>query len=110
MSCNCKSTGEKIDDLIKNKEESKEPILNIIVSYTLKMLGFLFVLLLMPLIVGVIIWFTFRTIVLNKKVDVKPLLYFIGEKFQNKEEDEDEMEDDELIMEDVEDITNNSNE
>lgn len=110
MSCNCKSTGQKIDDLIKNKEESKEPILNIIVSYTLKMLGFLFVLLLMPLIVGVIIWFTFRTIVLNKKVDVKPLLYFIGEKFQKKEEDEDEMEDDELIMEDVEDITNNSNE
>jgi hypothetical protein len=52
-------------------------------------------------------------IVMNKNVDIKPLLMFIGNKFKNDEDDDfigedesDSINEEDLVMVDVEEITN----
>ena len=66
----------------------------------------------LPIINLFIIWFIFRTLVLNKDVNIKPLLSAIGKKFKEEEEEDedeyDELTEDDVVMVDVEDITNKS--
>jgi hypothetical protein len=48
-------------------------------------------------------------LVLNKNIDVKPILLSLGNKFKQKDEDDDEyneLTEDDVILLDVEDITN----
>ena len=80
--------------------------------YLLKSIGFLLMMLALPLINIAIIWFIFKTLMLNEEVDIKPLLYAIGKKFKQNDSDDDEENDyeelteDDVVMVDVEDITN----
>lgn len=109
MGCNCKNSNNF--EIIRDTE--KAPISKRIINYTLKTLAFLFMVLLLPIIVVFIIWFMFKTIVLSKNVDIKPLLYAIGNKFKEKD-DEDYIDDEEfdslteedLVMVGVDEITN----
>ena len=110
--CNCKAdlNGQLGDDITKEKLGPK------ITIYVLKFLGFLLLVLSLPIINLVIIWFMFKTLVLSKNVNVKPLLVAIGKKFQETDVDGDNDEDnefnelteDDVEMLDVEDITNKS--
>jgi len=112
MGCNCKNSNNF--EIIQDAD--KAPIGKRIINYTLKILAFLFMVALLPIIVGFIIWFMFKTIVLSKNVDIKPLLYAIGSKFKEKDEDEDDIDEeefeslteDDVVMVGVDDITNKS--
>jgi len=110
MSCNCKSD-KKMNDYLKDGESS-ESLSQVMLKYIFKSLVFLLLLVTLPIIVLFIIWFMFKMIVLNKEVNVKPLLVAIGKKFQQPMDDhEDDYEiltEDEVVMVDVEDITNRS--
>ena len=113
MGCNCKTQGgfetsEKISFLkTSNKEKVK-----LVVHYFFKIIGFLFGILLLPIINIAIIFFMFNTIVLTKDVNIGRLLgKLIGKKYNDEDEDDDEDDDfedlteDDVIMLDVEDIT-----
>ena len=73
-------------------------------------------LLFLPFLNIYIIWLMFKMLVLNKSIDLKPLLASIGAKFTEKDNDQDEEEflgdefdeltDDDVVLLDSEDITN----
>jgi hypothetical protein len=115
MGCNCKS--QNIDDIL-NVDRPKLNIGELIGKYSLKILLFSLMIIMLPLINLAIIWFMFNTLVLNRDVNIKPLLVALGNQFKEKkyEEDEEEIDEDEfndlteddVIMVDVEDITNKS--
>ena len=89
MGCNCKN-GANLNDLMANgKPESKT---GLIVKYTLKVLGFLVLLILLPIINIYIIWLMFDMLVLNGNIDIKPALLALGKKFEIKEIDDEEEE------------------
>lgn len=107
--CNCKSD-KKIDELLVNDKQENKKLNDNITSYFFKILGFIFLIALLPIINLFIIWFIFRTLVLNKNVNIKPLLLAIGQKFQQKDEVEDDeyiddLTEDDVIVQNVEDIT-----
>lgn len=101
MSCNCKNE-KKIDV----KSESK----NKISFYFLKILIYMIFLLLLPVIIVAFMIIGFKVFVLSESIDIKPLLVRLAKSFSIKDEDEDEdyenITEDDLIMVDVEDITN----
>ena len=109
--CNCKSD-KNIDSYIADANEIKKPIGSTIGMYVLKTLAFLLMIVALPIINLFIIWFIFRTLILNKTVDIKPLLYAIGKKFKEDEDDDeddyDDLTEDDVVMVDVEDITKKS--
>ena len=109
MGCNCKTNAIDTEALMANSSGSKISIGQNVLKYSLKTLVFLLVLILLPIINLAIIWFIFRTVVLNKDIDIKPLLLSIGSKFQNKDDesdddDYDELTEDDVVMVDVEEL------
>jgi len=111
MGCGCKKDGFEMPEKTKfskltNKEKGK-----LFVHYFFKVIGFLVGVLLLPIINLAIIWFMFNTIVLTRDVNVANLLnrYFNGKKDdEHDDDDDDDFEDlteDDVIMMDVEDIT-----
>jgi hypothetical protein len=109
MSCNCKTELSDSYD-IEEVEVEKISLVNLVISYVVKMFGFLILLLGLPIINLVLVWFMFNTLVLTKSVDIAPLLTKIGRKFSNNEDDDEEYEDEDLTEDDVtvmnvEDIT-----
>lgn len=111
MGCNCKSGDKTMGDLLSSDSKSNEKIGQKISTYVLKGLVFILMIAALPIINLFIIWFIFRTLILNKDVSIKPLLLAIGQKFQTKEEEDNEdyydLTEDDVEMVDVEDITNN---
>lgn len=109
MSCNCKADKINSENVSLNKVNIPFPSFT---TYILKILAFILMIIALPIINLFIIWFIFRTLVLNMEVDIKPLLYAIGSKFKPNEDDEDDdynnLNEDEVEMIDVEDITNKS--
>lgn len=113
MSCNCKNgqSGQSMNEML-NKESRPINLVQNLFKYTLKTLAFILMVIVLPIINLFIIWFLFNTLVLNKNIDIKPLLLAIGNKFKEKEEediDEEELyslTEDDVTMLDVEDITN----
>jgi len=118
MSCNCKNKDKgnvnyNVDELnVYNKDNESK--FSIITKYVLKSLMFLLVVALYPLISLFILYFIFNTLVLNKEVDMKPMVKFVGEKLKDKskddeDEDEDDYEDidpnDYTMIDEVEDLT-----
>lgn len=113
MGCNCKAesfeTPEKSEFFkLSNKEKGK-----LILHYTFKVMGFLFGILLLPIINIAIVWFMFNTIVLTKDVNILNLMKkIISDKVKNDDDDDeddddfDELTEDDVVMLDVEDITN----
>ena len=114
--CNCKTKdGFEIPEKtnfskLTNKEKGK-----LVVHYFFKVIGFIIGILLLPIINIAIIWFMFNTIVLTKDVNVVKLLnkYFTSKKDDDDEDDDEDEDDvdfedlteDDVIMMDVEDIT-----
>ena len=74
-----------------------------VIKYSLKIMGFLLLLLALPLINIYIVWLMFDMLVLNNNVDIKPLLLALGKKFEVKEEEDDEELTEEEFMELTED-------
>jgi len=107
MGCNCKKGEVGYIEPNGSNEKNKQPVIH----YFLKIIGFLFMLVLLPIINIVIIWFIFRTLVLNKDIDVKELLLTIGNSLKHKEEEEEEdydelkdLTEDDVVMLNVEEI------
>lgn len=100
---------------MQENENDKKSVFSIFVKYWLKTLVFILFLLAIPFINLYIIYLSFNIIVLNKSVDIKPLLKSIGEKFseKNKDDEDDYVDEDELniltendvVLLDAEDIT-----
>ena len=105
MGCNCKNSAQA--QQINDDRTTGVKITH----YALKTLVFLLMIVLLPVINLLLIYFMFKTLVLGKDVDVKPLLLAIGKKFKEKDDDDyDEIDYDTLtpndvVMVDVEDIT-----
>ena len=107
MGCNCKNSAQA-QEIHDNRTTGVK-----VTHYTLKTLAFLLMVVLLPVINLFLIYFMFKTLVLSKEVDIKPLLLAIGKKFKdNSDEDDDEDDIDyetltpeDVVMVDVEDIT-----
>jgi hypothetical protein len=114
MGCGCKSDN-KIDSMLSQKENNTgKSVTKNVGKYILKSLAFLLMLVALPLINLYIIWLMFRMLVLNKDIEIEPLLTAIGMKFKAKDDDEEEeyaeydyIKDD-LVVVNVEDITKKS--
>lgn len=109
--CGCKKDKNNVTILENNvTNENVESTFNKVIKYTLKFIGFLIMMVFLPVINLVIIWFIFRSLVLNKDVSLKPLLLAIGNKFKDPEDeddnDDDDSEDVEYQMLDVDVIKN----
>lgn len=117
MGCNCKNTdGTQQYNVLKENEGLSATI----IKYLAKTLGFLVGMLFLPIIMLIIVWFMFDTIVLNKDIDLRRVInrFVKANKFFTKDDDEDDDDDDEdedeylteddVIMVNVEDITNKS--
>jgi hypothetical protein len=91
-----------------NGQKSK----NNFIDYTLKILAYVLFLILSPFIYLGILWLGFKMLVLNKSIDIKPMLEFAAKKLRTNNNDEidinelNELNEDDLVMVDVEDITN----
>jgi hypothetical protein len=121
MGCGCKT--KKDIDFLPNEEIiiPKKKIIDEIKSYTSKTILFLIVLLTTPIIMGVIIYYMFTTIVLTRDLDIKPFLLHLAKSMkkttdaQNEDDDDDDdddyefLDEEDLIMLNVEDITNKDN-
>lgn len=113
MSCkSCKSSG-----FIPPVSDNDDSVIQKILKYTAKIIGFLVGVALMPIISLVIIWFMFDTIVLNKQVDLRHIINKYVKRLDYGDDDYDDEEeyyDDEEFTEEnftllsVDDITNKS--
>ena len=117
MGCGCKTSGNK--DILDSTSEgiSSKKLGSRIISYTFKVLAFLLFIVFLPLVNIVLLWFVFKILVVNEKVDLVPILTFFGKKFdprklQDDDDDDDEFDsltEDDVILLDTEDITNKVN-
>jgi hypothetical protein len=115
MSCNCKN-GQSIDSMLENGGQTKNSVTQTVIKYALKILGFLILIAALPIINIYIVWLIFNMLILNKNIDVKPILLSLGKKFKQKDDDDDdddddyedykELTEDDVVLLDVEDITN----
>ena len=115
MSCkSCKSSG-----FVPPVSDNDDSIVQKIIKYTAKIIGFLVGVSLMPIISLVIIWFMFDTIVLNKQVDLRHIINKYVKRVDydddnDYDDDDEEYYDDEEFTEEnftllgVDDITNKS--
>ena len=113
MSCGCKAKDKENEAKgIKDKEIGKKFLENFI-QYSVKLVGFAIVIALLPIINVIILIFTFNTVVLNKAIDVKPLVARLADFMKPKKVDDEEDDDydietlteDDVILLDVEDIS-----
>jgi hypothetical protein len=95
MSCkSCKSSG-----FVPPVSANDDSIVQKIIKYTAKIIGFLVGVSLIPIISLVIIWFMFDTIVLNKQVDLR---HIINKYVKRVDYDDDYNDDDEEYYDDDE--------
>lgn len=116
MACGCKNKkGE--ESIINNEDKPKISLIKEIKNYTGKSIVFILSLLFIPIIMGVIIYHMFRTIVLTRELDILSFLFSLAKKMkkitdeENLEDDYDEddfLDEEDLIMLNVEDITKKS--
>lgn len=110
MGCNCKAESTDTKGVIE-QVDIKESF----GKYTLKFLGLLLFIISLPIINVMIIWFVFKTLLLNRNVDLKPMLLSILSKFKSDDDDDDDdyeyydLTEDDVELMGVEEITLNSN-
>lgn len=116
MSCGCKNGSKSGIDENQITDETKNEIsnLSLIRRYTFRSITFLFALALLPVLLPIIIWMLFKTIVLTEQINMLPLLLHVGKKLKKigeaKEEDEEIEKIEELNPDDYEPIgVNNIN-
>ncbi len=93
MSCNsCKKKQTSIANL--SEKNTPKSWLSIFLGYALKVFSFLIIFCItIPIIVPLLGYVLFKTIVLNQSLDIYPMILYIGKKiFSDKKEDEDEEE------------------
>lgn len=99
MGCGCKKDGGSDIGINQVPDETQVEIskLSIIRRYTFRVITFLFALVLLPLLLPVIIWMLFKTIILTEQINMLPLLLHVGKKLkkmgEGKEVDEDDDDD-----------------
>ena len=100
MACGCKSGSKSIgDEKVKTKITTK--------NYFTKIILFTILVLISPIFLGIIIWVLFRVLILDKELEILPLLMkIVGKKSETIEEEDEEEEEDEIIPINVEDVTN----
>lgn len=104
MGCGCKSG---VDSSEEKKDIKSLPTKN----YFVKWLVFTVLVLVSPIFLGIIIWVLFRTLILDKELDILPLILKLINKDNPKEdidddEDIDGVDEEDLIAINVEDISN----
>jgi len=105
MGCNCKSD-KSVNKTLINENKEKISITKKIINFALRTIVFLTFILFLPFIITYIIWMLFKTIFLNKDIDIKPLLMMIADKFKIDDEDEIyETGEDDYVLMDVEELT-----
>ena len=120
MSCNCKNNKTNPESYSSDRIEKSESFFQNVVKYTLKFFGFLMFLLILPILNIVIVWYAFRMLILDKNIDLRPILFKLGDAFRNKEDDEYyevyessvedlEMMDVEVLTRDNKDVEHNKN-
>lgn len=104
MGCGCKK--DKTNNSETEGVKTNSNLGQNITMYILKTLGFLVVVALYPIISLVILWVIFKTLVLNKQINLKPLLLAIGNSFKEKDDDEDieDLTENDVVMLDVEEV------
>jgi hypothetical protein len=122
MSCGCKA--KKGEDLsINDKNKPKVNIMVNIIYYSIKVIGFLVAMILLPILMLVIAYYMFNLIVMTKGIDIKPLFSSVAKFMKkvgedNKDDDDDDDDDDteweeidpdELELIGVDDLTNKEN-
>ena len=108
MGCNCKTKNnlvnnqDNINSNQLNNVEEKTTLVKIMHT-SVKIIGFIISLLFIPIINIVIIWFLFKTLVLNGKIDFSNLIKQLGKWKKAKDRIEDE---EELLAETNNKVTN----
>jgi len=97
MGCNCKKSDIKSDVI----SQEKKPLKKLIGGMLMKIILFLLIIISLPIINIAIIVITFRTLLMNKEIDMKKVLDYLGEKMKSKESNEYEYEYNELTENDV---------
>ena len=117
MACGCKTKKENISFYKDENILPKKKLIDEIKSYTSRTLLFLVVLLTIPIITFIIIYYMFTTIVLTKELKVKPFIVSLAknmkkisdnseeEEYGDDDDDDDFLDEEDLIMLNVEDIT-----
>ena len=106
MSCNCK-TNKSMQSMIKDNNGGQKTKTNI-GEYVLRVLAFIIFFILSPLIYLGVLWLGFSMLVLNGSIDIKPLVNLATKKIKKYNSDEidiNELNENDLVMVDVEDIT-----
>lgn len=98
MGCGCKKDSNNDLMLSDSVSEKNKKIKN--VEYISRTFLFLFSLIIVPLIIPVVIWLLFKTIVLSDSIDVLPALKILGLKLKKMTDDDDEEEEEEEDGED----------
>jgi len=112
MSCNCK-TNKSMNSIMAENGQSENKTNNV-VKYSLKVFAFLVFLILSPFIFLGVLWLGFQMLVINDSIDIKPILNFLARKLKDEQPDFDDadfddIDESDLVMLDVEDITNKKN-
>jgi len=117
MGCNCKNSMEMPQGYVSVENEN-ENLIGKSIKYFAKFIGFLIGVALTPIIMLVIIWFMFDTIVLNKDIDLRKVvnkfvkannfIFKEGDEYDDDDDDDDvfeELTEDDVVLVNVEDIT-----
>jgi hypothetical protein len=96
MACNCKKDGNEYS------VASDVNLTKRIINYSLRIIMFSLSLLTLPIIVIASIWILFRTLVLNKDVNITGMLKFMVKAFKNANNNHDDDDDDDDYYDDEE--------
>jgi hypothetical protein len=116
MGCGCKSDNNSEESLKSNENQS---IGKSIGFYIGRSFIFIFSLLLLPIIVGAVVYVLFKHIVLSRDTDFQKMFVLLGKKLMSKEESVDDSEDEDEIVDpndyelmdivNIKDLNKNSN-
>ena len=106
MGCGCKSgSGVGLNDVSSETQEEISK-LSLIKRYSFRILTFLFAIALVPLLLPLVIWVLFKSIVLTENINLFPLFLAIGKKLKKmgdpKEDEEEDIDIENINPEDYE--------
>ncbi len=97
MSCGCKGDSKVSINTVPDETKIEISKLSIVKRYTFRLITFAFALVLLPLLLPVVLWMLFKTIVLTEQINMLPLLLHVGKKIKKIGEPKDEEEDDDEL-------------
>lgn len=97
MSCGCKTKNTEAPTIGVSTDLSKTSLITNFIHYSIKILGFLIALALLPILILVIVYYMFNLIVISKDIDIKPLFTSLSKFIKKASEDDDEEDDDDDV-------------